>query len=58
MKKVTNTGSFLFYFMQDVSFLLDSMKWVFIFHTVGIADIFHPSLAIYFKTFEFLKSVS
>ena len=40
------------YFMQDIPLLLYSKQYFFISHTISPTDLFHPSLAPHFKTFQ------
>jgi hypothetical protein len=37
------------YFMYDVSFVFDSVKYFLIFHTISEDDLFHPHLLLQFK---------
>jgi hypothetical protein len=40
------------YFMQDIPLILDSKSYFFISHMIGPTDLFHPSPAPHFKTFQ------
>jgi hypothetical protein len=50
---MTNTVSLpLLYCTQDFLFLIDSMQYFFISHTIGPTDLLHPSPTPHFKTFQ------
>jgi len=52
-QEVTNViGSTLFYRCQYVPLLLDYKSYFFIFQTIGLNDLVHPSRALHFKTFN------
>ena len=50
---VTNPDRLPFtYFMQDIPLLLDSKQHILISHMISPTDLFHPSPAPHFKTFQ------
>ena len=52
-QNVTNPVRLPFtYFMQNIPLLLDSKQYIFISHMICPTDLFQPSLAPHFKTFQ------